>query len=395
MDNEQLNEKISDNIRQLLDEGATIGSEHEQEHLNERFLSTYRNPFTVYDKPVDVLTMGNTSIMSLKDFSLITGKAKSRKTVLVSCLLAAAATGKIILGKLHGKLPNDKRGVLLFDTEQSDYHLWKVLGRIKTLSNWQEEPSNFYSHALRPMSAKERLEIVEFALTKHYKDKGIGLVVIDGIRDLVTSINDEEQASLITSKLMKWSDELDCHIMVVLHQNKGDKNARGHLGTELVNKSQVVISVTKDDKAPDFSIVTVDEIRGVKEPEPIVITQDEDGLPILAEDFTPTSQSKKPEALNLHLKSDEYIYSIFEDAFKLQDEYKSGILQDQLDTSHAKLHGVGIGIGKRKQLISIGKDKGIINVTPPFTLNKSFLKAFEEADKKKDNGSEQTVLVYD
>lgn len=33
-----------------------------------------------------------------------------------------------------------------------------------------------------------------------------------------------------------------------MHQNKGDNNARGHIGTELVNKAETVLSVTKKNK---------------------------------------------------------------------------------------------------------------------------------------------------
>jgi hypothetical protein len=35
-------------------------------------------------------------------------------------------------------------------------------------------------------------------------------------------------------------------MVLLLHQNKTDLNARGHIGTEMLNKAETVISVTKD-----------------------------------------------------------------------------------------------------------------------------------------------------
>ena len=42
---------------------------------------------------------------------------------------------------------------------------------------------------------------------------------------------------------MKLSSIYDCHICSVLHENKAANTLRGHLGTEIVNKSETVITV--------------------------------------------------------------------------------------------------------------------------------------------------------
>ena len=45
---------------------------------------------------------------------------------------------------------------------------------------------------------------------------------------------------------MKLSSEYDCHICSVLHENRSNGQLRGHLGTEVINKSETVLSVTKN-----------------------------------------------------------------------------------------------------------------------------------------------------
>ena len=97
---------------------------------------------------------------------------------------------------------------------------------------------------LRGYATKERLRKIEEAI---YDLDDLGLVVIDGIRDLAHDINSPGEATDLITKLMQWTDERRIHIHTVLHLNKGDDNTRGHLGTELNNKAETVLQITKDD----------------------------------------------------------------------------------------------------------------------------------------------------
>ena len=65
------------------------------------------------------------------------------------------------------------------------------------------------------------------------------IVILDGIKDLMTDINDAVQATIIMEKLMALAKEMNCCIVCVLHQNKSeqDRNMRGSIGTELTNKA--------------------------------------------------------------------------------------------------------------------------------------------------------------
>ena len=45
---------------------------------------------------------------------------------------------------------------------------------------------------------------------------------------------------------MQWTDEYQIHLHTILHQNKRDENARGHIGTESNNKAETVIQIEKD-----------------------------------------------------------------------------------------------------------------------------------------------------
>lgn len=209
-----------------------------------------RTNYTSYNDDSRVFTLGN--------FSAITGKSKSKKTFLSSMLLAAASGNTIIQNKFVPTFPENKRAVLLFDTEQSRYDAYKTAIRIPDMLGYSCE--NFGAFDLREYDPMERCNIIEYALKK-YKDY-LGYVVIDGIADLAKAINDEEEATRVVGLLMRWTKQYNCHISVIIHQNKNDSYATGHLGSSIIKKSECVISVEKDTSEPNKSNVRCDLIRG-------------------------------------------------------------------------------------------------------------------------------------
>lgn len=229
-------------------------------------------------KPPICLMVDDAPLFYLGDISTTIGKAKGRKTFATGLFLAAIAGSTTVQARITGTLPADKGTVLYFDTEQGSYHAQKAAKRVLRLLQVDTLP-NFKAYQLRKFNPQQRLQIIEHAV---YNTPNLGFVCIDGIRDVITSINDEEQATMITSKLLKWSGELNIHINCILHMNKGDNNARGHVGTELMNKSLSVLGVNKHEKQTDYSTIEAIACRD-KEPNPLSFGINSDGLPYLLE----------------------------------------------------------------------------------------------------------------
>ena len=96
---------------------------------------------------------------------------------------------------------------------------------------------------VRSLYYEERLRLFEKAVRKYRPD----LLLLDGVRDLLADINDGVKAQEIVERLMKLAQETNCCLVCVLHQNKGaeDRNLRGWIGTELMNKAFEVYSCEK------------------------------------------------------------------------------------------------------------------------------------------------------
>ncbi len=251
----------------------------------------------IIEKPpvcLEICRNGETStIGTLGNISLLIGKAKQGKTFAVSMALAAAINQNgIFQDTLIASLPADQKQVLFFDTEQGDYHVLRVVKRICALLD-VPEPANLKVYALRRYPPDKRRSMVEYAI---YNTENVGLVVIDGIRDLVTSINDEEQATSIASDLLRWTAEKNIHIQTVLHMNKGDQNARGHIGTELQNKAETVISIGKDPNDKETIIIKPEFTRD-KDFEPFAFKIDEHELPYFLIDWSAETKNKRPDRI--------------------------------------------------------------------------------------------------
>ena len=236
-----------------------------------------------YTQSPEVLKIGDSVIGTLGNFSASIGKAKSKKTFNVSAIVASALSeGRVLHYK--SEFPSDKRCILYIDTEQGRHHCQKVLNRILRLANLPADidPENLKLLALRKYSPEERLAIVEYALDTI---PNIGLVIIDGIRDFVYDINSPSEATRIISKLMQWTDDRQIHIHTILHQNKNDEHARGHIGTELNNKAEAIMQIEVDKEDKSISIVEAVHIRD-KEFEPFAFRINEQALPDLVESYS-------------------------------------------------------------------------------------------------------------
>ena len=119
----------------------------------------------VCESPPEIISVGNSVIGTLGNFSGCTGKAKSKKTFNVCAIVAAAISNKDIL-KYKVTLPENKRNVIYIDTEQSHYHCLNVFKRILTLAGMttDSDPANLHFLALRKHAPLVRIAIIERAI---------------------------------------------------------------------------------------------------------------------------------------------------------------------------------------------------------------------------------------
>lgn len=278
------------------------------------------------------------------DFSVIIGKAKSKKTFLLSIILEQILKEDI------------NKHILYFDTEQDKYHasnsVKRIVKKIGTI------PSNLKAYTLRGISPSERLEFID---SKINNSTDIDIVIIDGVRDLVSSINDEEQATKISTKLLNWTANKELHIITIIHQNKGDNNARGHLGTELMNKSQLVLSVLKDVDNERRSFVKKELDRSAPDLPDFSFSINENGLADIEGITSKKSTSQNSNKLGLHDIKDETWKEILPRVFKDNTGLKYNDLVTEIRVDLESKFNVSIGRNRIVDHITNLRNKGFID----------------------------------
>ena len=203
-----------------------------------------------------IMEINNIPTFPRGDIQAIKAKAKQGKTHAILCIIIALLKGCFL--SIRSRLEKPK--ICYFATEEHKRGVAKLAKKVHRICKWSTTKSanRFLVYSIRSMSAEQRAEFVEQEITQERPD----VVFIDGIRDLLNDFNNIKETSDTIRLLMRLSSDLECSIVCVLHTNKSkfDSNMRGHLGTELENKSSDVLEV---EKVKDSFIVTQTECRNI------------------------------------------------------------------------------------------------------------------------------------
>ena len=203
--------------------------------------------------------------------------------------------------------------VLYVDTEMEKLNSAKVLRRVHWLCEWDMKYPNERFNVLwlknmpkdgdkRPY--KQRYDLIRLAIDALSPD----IVFIDGLRDLLASINDEESGTQILDELASMAEERHMCIWNALHQNPNGKTddeakMRGWIGTELGNKvSDTLVSIkSKTASGVTFTVKQQDARGKDLDDWKFEVTDDAGnlGIPrIIGSGFNLPSKSKEVEGDN-------------------------------------------------------------------------------------------------
>lgn len=198
----------------------------------------------------------DTAIGTYGNFSFIQAAPKTKKTFLVTLLSAAYIGGADkFTGRLKGH--RDGRCILHFDTEQGAFHAQRVFSR--TLDMCGVEDECYRTYGLRALSHKERLNVIRVGIED---TPNVGLVIIDGLADLVSDVNNIEECNAVVQEIMTLTQAFNIHIVTVIHTNFGSNKPTGHLGSAMEKKAETQIQLEKDGTDSNIIMVKCRSSRG-------------------------------------------------------------------------------------------------------------------------------------
>jgi hypothetical protein len=241
------------------------------------------DPREDYPEPYYMLEFNGVPFSTLGGIQAISGQKKNGKSFVLTQLMAA------ILGNGGGRTSQYLPGlkvpertieylghepkVLYIDTEMERLNSAKVLRRVHWLCDWDMKQPNerFNVLWLKTMPDdgtppfRHRIRLLKLAVEILQPD----IIFVDGLRDLLASINDEETATGILNYLGSLAEQRRMCIWLALHQNpraggdNDDIKMRGWAGTELGNKvSDTLISVKNKTQSGVTFTVKQQDARG-------------------------------------------------------------------------------------------------------------------------------------
>lgn len=191
------------------------------------------------DEPVDFLFCykGEHNLIARGNLQVLKGREKTGKSSMGVALMVAALKGVFLQIE-----PNRGDYTLLWiDTEQDRATLRQKGRAALEMAGAPLTSPRVYIITLKGESPAERLKTTLKAIRETKPD----FVLVDGAADLCDDFNDSKQSAAVANELLKATEESKCAILCVIHTNKKDDEARGHLGTILQQKCSEVYEVTK------------------------------------------------------------------------------------------------------------------------------------------------------
>jgi hypothetical protein len=183
-----------------------------------------------------------------RTINVIQGQNGSHKSGLVGILVSTLISSlKIDLAGFSSK-KDIQTVVCIADTERniSEQLPFAIQNmQVKAGFHISEHPTNLDYISLLDVSRSERFqalqEYIEFCTTEH-QGKHL-LIVLDVLTDCCEDFNRTDSSMQLIDHLNRCINRYDVTFLCVIHENPGSAKARGHLGTELINKASTVLSV--------------------------------------------------------------------------------------------------------------------------------------------------------
>ena len=213
-----------------------------------------------------ILRQNDNAIIFPHTINVIQGQAGVHKSRLAEFICSAMLKKNGCNNELLGfKRENfDANNTVVYvDTERNLYEQFPyALQCIQMKSGYKkrDHPQNFKYISLLEISRKERFGALD-AYLKQLKqgNKNPLFIVLDVSTDCIEDFNKTDKSMELIDLMNMAINEHDVVFLCLIHENPKSEKARGHFGTELMNKASTVMQVSyeKDSKNKDTDLIKI------------------------------------------------------------------------------------------------------------------------------------------
>lgn len=221
-----------------------------------------------FSKPV--MQQGENAVIFPHTINVIQGQAGVHKSRLAETICSAFLKLHNCNNNLLGfnRIDfNDTHTVVYVDTErniteQFPYCLQSI--QVKAGYDKNEHPLNFKYVSLLQISRKDRFNTLnEYLDNLRRTTKNPLFIVLDVTTDCIEDFNKTEKSMELIDLMNVAINEHNVIFLCLIHENPKSDKARGHLGTELMNKASTVwqVGFEKDASQNDTNIIRVKTLK--------------------------------------------------------------------------------------------------------------------------------------
>ena len=263
-------EDIKSEAEQLLEQGneASISTNLKTVLATRKKLKEIKASEIRFSEPV--LNQGENAVIFPHTINVIQGQAGVHKSRLAENICAAFLKLNGNQNELLGfnRLNFDANHTVVYvDTErnlseQLPYALQSI--QMKAGYNRADHPSNFEYISLLQINRKDRFATLNECLNHFKKSTNNPLfIVLDVSTDCIEDFNKTDKSMELIDLMNMAINEHNVIFLCLIHENPKSDKARGHFGTELMNKASTVMQVgfEKDASQNNTSIIRVKYLK--------------------------------------------------------------------------------------------------------------------------------------
>jgi biotin operon repressor len=228
-----------------------------------------------FSKPI--ISLDDQGIIYPNTLTVIQGKKGSHKSRLTESLCSLLLARENKSDRLGMRIDISKNpSVLYVDTErnQKDQFPYAIQQlRKKAGYDFHEVPENLDYLSLINVPRPQRFEILsEFIHNQEDKSNCHRVIVLDIVTDCVENFNDPNESLKLNDLINMLINKQEVSFICIIHENPGiGEKARGHLGTELINKASQVIQIGFNDETKELIKIKFLHSRMTRPLEPLYV----------------------------------------------------------------------------------------------------------------------------
>jgi len=181
------------------------------------------------------------NIGSLGNFIILSGLPKRGKGKFTAGMVASALNNQDVWG-MWLRLPEARRRICFFDTDQSRYDFYKNVELINQLAAIDTIHPQMNAYNVRQDEPHTICNMIDIYLNDN---PDCSLLIIDNIGDLLNNFNDEGQSKQLINYFKRITDQKNILIVATLHLGKSNNSTIGHLGAMADRYAQTILTCEK------------------------------------------------------------------------------------------------------------------------------------------------------